>query len=112
MSFQAANLVAQRLRRDVFIFRVPGGPVFPLITAAPPRHHEDAHLIGQIEEVVVFQLAFHAHRVEVEVANVPQLFQLLLRTGAQQQVKAVPGAADQDVLAIDLKHAVVLLVKL
>src|SRR6185437_14904 len=105
------RLVAQGFGRDVLVFGVPLGPVFPLIAAAPARHHENAHLIGQVEEVLVLQLAFHAHRVEMKVANIFQLLALLFRSGTQQQVKAVAGAPDQDVLAVDLKPAVTLLVE-
>ena len=110
MALQPPNLVAQRIPRDRFGFLVPLRPVFPLIAAAPARHHENAHLIGEVEEVVVLQFAFQAHRVEVEIADVVELGLLPLRRGSQQQVEAVSSPSDQNILAIDLKYPVPLLV--
>jgi len=34
-----------------------------VVAAAPPASTEDAHAIAELEEVIVFQLAFEAHGV-------------------------------------------------
>ena len=81
-----------------------------MIAAAPAGHHQNAHLVREIEETVVLQLALQAHRVEVEIAHVVELGLLPLGRGSKQEVKAVSGPSDEDVLAIDLKDAVTFLV--
>ncbi len=56
--------------------------------------------------MVVLQLAFQPHRVEVHVTDVFQLGLLPLRRRAQEHVEGVARAADEDVLAVDPKQAV------
>src|SRR5215472_16842650 len=110
MALQPADLVAQGIPGNVFVHFIPLRPVLPLIATAPAWHYEDAHPVGKIEKVVVLQLSFQPHSVEVEVTHVVQLGQLSFRRRAEQHVKAVPCAADEDVLSIDLKDAMSLFV--
>ena len=76
-----------------------------MVAAAPTCEHEDAHAVAELEEVVVFELAFEAHGVEVHVLDVAELGFLALGRPAQQHVERVAGAADQDVLAVDAEEA-------
>ncbi len=81
-------------------------PLLPMVAAAPAGEDEDAIAVAQFEEMIVLHLAFEADGVEVHVADVAELGILALGGGAQQHVEGVAGAADQDVLAVDMEDAV------
>ena len=108
MARETPQLIAQRLGGDGLVFLVPLRPLLPVVAAAPARHDEDAVAVAQLEEMVVFQLAFEAHGVEVHVADVAQFGFLPLRGGAQEHVEGVAGAAYENVLAVDVEQAMAL----
>src|SRR5208282_2805724 len=104
MALKTANLVAQGLAGDAFVFLVPSRPVFPLVTTAPACHNENPQLVSKIKEMIVLQFAFQPNRVEVEITHVVEFCLLPFWRGSQQHVQAVTRAPDEDVLAIDLKE--------
>ena len=79
-------------------------PVLPVVAAAPAEHHEDALLIGQMEELLGFELAFEADGVEVHVAHHVELVTQALVVGAQQHVLRPACAANQNRLAVYAKQ--------
>ena len=72
MPLQSPKLVAQRIAGDALVFLIPGGPIFPLITAAPAGQDENAHPVSQIEEMVVLNFPLETNRIEIQIANVIQ----------------------------------------
>ena len=41
--------------------------------------HQNSHLVGKIEKVIVFDFPFQAHRVEIQIADIVQFGLLSLR---------------------------------
>ena len=105
MAAQAVNLVAQRLFGDFKVGRLPARPALPEIAAAPSRHHQDSLAIGEVKELGCFQLAFEADGVQTHVRDVAKLVFEALRVFAEHQVGGPAAAANQDVFAVDVKHA-------
>ena len=108
MARQAAQLVAQGLGGDRLVLLVPLVPLLPVIAAAPAGEHQDAHAVAEFQKMIVFELAFEAHGIEIHVAHVAQFGLLAFGRGAQQHVEGVARAADQDVLAVDVEQAMAL----
>ena len=59
----------KRGRGDGQIVGLSSLPVLPVVAAAPAKHDQDALLIGEMEELIGFELAFEANGVEVHVAH-------------------------------------------
>ena len=73
MAAQPIDLVFERCACDLKILRRPIAPVFPHIAAAPARHHQDAHLIGHIEKLILLEFSFLPDGVQSHVLGVAQL---------------------------------------
>src|SRR5260370_494676 len=81
-----------------------GSPRFrslPLLAAGPAREIEHSILCGEVEKVLVFELSFHADRIEVHVAGVAHLRLLPLGSRPQHHVGSPSTAEDHQTTAID-----------
>ena len=75
-----------------------------MIAAAPAKHHEDAALIGETEEIVGFELALEADGVEVHVLDEIELVAKPLVVGAQQHILRPACTANQNRFAVHAKQ--------
>src|SRR6185437_8274545 len=82
---------------------------FPFVAALPARQDHDAVTIGEVVEVLVFELAFAADRVEPHVADVTEFGLHAPGQLAQEHVRRPAAAADQHWLAVDEELDVTLL---
>ncbi len=78
MPLEPAQLVSQGFGGNGFILVVPALPLLPVVAAAPAGQHHDSVAVAQLQEAIVFQLAFEAHGIEVHVLHVFQLGVLAL----------------------------------
>src|SRR5437868_1463242 len=74
---------------------LPAAPFLPNIATAPARHHQDAHLIGEIEELVSLYLAFQPDHVEMKIAYVVELIAQTFRALPHEHVRRPPAPADE-----------------
>jgi len=65
MGSQAQHLRAQGGGGDGEVLRGPVFPVLPMIAAAPAQHYQNALLVGQMKELIGFELALQANGVQV-----------------------------------------------
>src|SRR5580704_1966833 len=79
-------------------------PAFPGVAATPSRHDQKAPAVGLVEKFVAVDLAFEANRIESHVLDVVQVGVEALRGPAQEHIRGPGGAADQDILAVDLEE--------
>ena len=105
MAAQAVDLIAQRLLGDFKVLRLPARPALPEIAAAPSRHHEDAVVVGEVEELLGLEFAFEADGVQAHVFDVAEFVVQALRIFAQHHVGRPAAAANQNVLAVDVEGA-------
>ena len=105
MAAQAVDLVAQRLLGDFKILGLPVRPALPEIAAAPSGHHENSFVVGEVEKFRSLEFAFEADGVQPHVADVAEFVVQALRVFAQHQVGRPAAAANQNVLAVDVKRA-------
>src|SRR5260370_15151585 len=96
MAAQAIDLVAQGLLRDLKIFRGPARPALPEVAAAPDGHHQNSFVIGDVEELLRFELAFAADGVQSHVADVSEFVAQALLVLAQHHGRSPAAAADLD----------------
>src|SRR5438309_12126936 len=105
MAAQPIDLVLQGCLRDIEILRRPFAPAFPVIAATPARHDEDSFAVRVLEELLRFQLAFEANRIQPHVTHVAELVRQALRTLTKQHIGCPAAAPNQDLLAIDGEYA-------
>ena len=106
MPAQAKQLVAHGGFGNPVVGRVlPLVPFFPVVAAAQAGHDENSLAIGQLVQVVGFELALEANRVQAQVEHVGQLVAQPLGIFAQHHVGRPATAADQDALAVDRELA-------
>ncbi len=103
MATKPLDLRAQAVLRDAVVLVVPLGPFLPLVAAHPAVHQRDAHLVGHLRDVIAGELALESNHVEPEVFHVTQDRGVAVGVVRVQQVGRVRGAADQEVLAVDLQ---------
>ena len=98
---QPVQLITLRLGGDDPVLRFPPVPLLPVVAAAPAGHDQDAVAVGEIEEVVVLQLALQPDGVEAHVQHVAELVLLPAAVDPHHHVRGPAAPADQDVLAVD-----------
>ena len=103
MAAQAVDLVAQGLLGDFKILRLPARPALPEIAAAPSGHDQNSLAVGEIEEFLGLEFAFETDGIQSHVADVAEFVVQALRVLAQHQVGGPAAAANQNVLAVDVK---------
>ena len=79
MVAQQEKLVMERGISNGFGRVIPLAPLFPIVTAAEPRHDEDSILVRKVKQMIRTQLPFEAHGVEPHVADEAHLLLLALR---------------------------------
>src|SRR5208282_1958291 len=87
MASQPIHLVPQRCLRNLEILQLPFSPLLPEIAAAPPRHHQDALLVGHLKEFFGLKFAFQSQRIQPHVANIAEFVCEPLRSLAQHHVR-------------------------
>src|ERR1700722_1921101 len=105
MAAQSVNLIAQRLFRDFEILRLPARPALPEVAAAPARQYQNSLMVGEVEEFLCFELAFESYGVQAHIAHVAEFVVQSLRVLTQHHVRCPAGAANQNVLAVDVEGA-------
>src|SRR5262249_22099649 len=79
------------------------------VTAAPSGHYQHSHAVGQIEKMIVFNLALQADGVQIHVQGVTHLLLHALVAAVQQHVKGPAAAANHNLFSIDFEQTVALL---
>src|SRR6185312_10515602 len=107
-------LARHRGLRDLHVRIVPGFAArlsrgLPFVATLPARQDQDAVTIGEVVEMLVFQLAFAADRVEAHVADVTELGLHAPGQHTQEHVRRPAAAADQHRLAVEEELDVTLL---
>jgi hypothetical protein len=102
------HLRTKRFGGNGVIFRCPIFPVLPLVAATPTEHDENSLLVGELEKIIRFQLAFEANGVQVHIAHQAKFVAQALRLLTHQHVLRPPCAADKNRLAIDVKESIAL----
>ena len=72
MTAQTVNLIAQGLQCDFVILRLPARPALPEVAAAPAGHDQNALVVCEIEELLRFEFALEADRVQSHVADITE----------------------------------------
>src|SRR6266403_1985570 len=81
--------------------------MFPMIATAPSRHYQDAELVGGFVEQFGLELALQPDGIQAHILHVAELVRHAEWVGTNHHVRSPSGAADQDVLAIDLEETLV-----
>src|SRR5438552_15034141 len=100
MAAQPIDLVLQRIFCDVVILRAPLGPMFPVITATPPRHNQNSLLISEIQKLLGLQLTFQTNRIQTHILYITAYIMKASRLLAQQHVGRPAAAANKNLLSV------------
>src|SRR4029077_18621814 len=83
----------------------PARPALPEIATAPAGHYQNSLMIREIEELLGFEFAFEADRVQPHVAHVTKFVLQALGVFAEHHVGSPAATTDQDVFAVDVEGA-------